>query len=132
MNAERLVEKVLNTVNYPKLGEDEALAYLNDGQKIIASRVLLPGLSNGAATMHTAIDAYSIDLPADYHRNLYLAQIERRDLPIMLDMRSLSSSTGPIAVNNTPPELLAVAAQAGKFIYQNVPETSVEVAMLRS
>lgn len=127
MNAEELIEAVVDIIQDDSIEGEEILSYLNLGQLAIANRVLLPGLADGHATLSTVLDDFMVSLPTDYHRGLFLAQSDDSIPTVVKTMGDIVTVTGMPLSKDTGSAVNIVAAQARKFVYQPVPEAGAEV-----
>jgi len=81
VNGERLIEKVLRTIQDPSIESDEVLELLNEGLIEVAGRVLLPALET-SGTVDTIIGEYRAELPSNFQHNLFDCQEQDRHNPI--------------------------------------------------
>lgn len=127
MNATELIAEVLEVVDSEGFSDDDALKYLNRAQLAIANRLLLPELADGYDTVTTVVDGFSVALPSDYHKGLFLAQVDDKKVQVFKDLMSLSTTFESVTV--TAGDVAAVATNAGNLIYQRVPEETIDIEL---
>ena len=82
MNSADLIEEVSGTILEEAYAADVILAALNRGQLACASRLLIPGLADGLGTVSTTTDSNAVDMPDDFHRELFAASINGDQIKI--------------------------------------------------
>lgn len=127
MNAALLVTEVLKIVDSAGFAAADALKYLNRAQLAVANRLLLPDLADGYDTVTTSTSAYSVALPSDYHKGLFLAQVDDEQVNTFKDILSLSKVYGKLTT--TAGSIVAVAINAGNLVYQEVPATAADIEL---
>jgi hypothetical protein len=127
MNAEQLIAEVADIVQDSSYSNEAILHCLNRGQVAVAGAILLPGLADGYGTVTTSVSEYSVALPADFHRELFHAQVDGlpvkvyRNMGVMIhDLEKITAQAG---------QLVAVCPNAGNLLYQKVPSTAREVEL---
>ena len=127
MNGTELIDEVIDYIDDDNLDRTVILRRLNAGLRYISGRVLLPTLSDGHATLHTATNDCKVNLPTDFARELYWATTPNNQLMIypntlgmLEDGFKLSSETGT---------LLGVSAVYPYLYYVRTPTTSTDITI---
>jgi len=127
MNGNELVAEVLDWVQDTSFGKTAVLNVLNQGQVAIASRILLPGLSNGYDTITTVTDDYKVALPSDsdYMKACYHAQTSN----VVVDVyQSLSAFLAEFPyLQTTRSSLMGIVITGGELVYQGVPASATDI-----
>lgn len=127
MNAEELIEEVEDIIQDPSYDSEAILKHLNRGQLAIANKLLLPGLSDGHASVNTVLSQNHATLPTNYHKALHVAQVD--GLPVKVynnkalmiaDYGKLTTQTGAV---------IGVTVDSGELVYQRVPATATAVEL---
>ena len=129
MNGEQLVAEVMDIVQDGSVDADAVLALLNQGQIAVASRVLLPGLSDGNSTVTTLTDGYLVDLPVDYHRELFLAQVDGRKVPVYANKMLLMEELGLSGIGLSTGTIYGVTTNGKQLLYQMVPVAAKDIEL---
>jgi len=132
MNADELIEQVIDIVNMPPYDSaDAVLPFINGANRRIADALLLPDLKDGFAAVLTTVGGMEIDLPLEYHKNLFMARVAGADVDIFTDVVSMSRIRGGISLDTG--DVSAVATKRGAMIYQAVPlaATTIELYFYR-
>ncbi len=127
MNALELIAEVVDIVDDEGYGDTTVLKYLNQSQRAIADKVLLPDLKNGFDTIEALPSVKFVDLPSDYHRGLYLAFVDGAEIDIHADIKSLSMVNGGLTVESG--DIACVAKHGGTLLYQKIPTTPTEIEL---
>lgn len=129
MNAEELIDEVIGIVDDPDHRDREAvLARLNEAQKAVAARLMLPDLNDGTDTVDTVTDDYKVALPATYHQNLYLAFLGNVQIDdIYNDMQSMALVRGGMTTDAG--DIEAVCVHGANLLYQKVPTTVTTITL---
>jgi len=127
MIGRELAEEALDWVQDVSFDETSALALLNRAQVAVASRLLLPGLSDGYDTVTTDPLAFAVAVPDDYMKALYHAQTANGTLTVYQNMAlflayypRISPQTGPVS---------GVVAINRQLVYQPVPNLPTEITL---
>ncbi len=128
MNADELIEEVANIVTEPSYDDDEDvfLRYLNQAMNAIAGQLLLPALADGYGTVTTVTDGFTIDLPEDYHKGLFLAQCDGVPVEVFRDLKSIATFFGGLKSSESG-DVAGVVTSARRFIYQRVPTEATDI-----
>jgi hypothetical protein len=127
VNAEELTQEVADIIQDSSYTGETILSYLNRGQVAVAGSLLLPGLADGHSTVTTAVDGYSVALPADFHRELYHAQVDGRPVKVYRNMGMIIHDLEKITAQAG--QLEAVCPNAGNLLYQKVPSIAKDVEL---
>ena len=127
MNGNELVAEVLDWVTDVSFTADDALILLNRGQVAIASRLLLPGLSNGIDTVDTVPGQYAVAVPDDYMKVLYHAQTDNGN-PTVYQNIALFMTDFPV-IDDSPGTLAGVVVAGRQLVYQSVPTLAKTITL---
>jgi len=128
MNAKQLVDKVINNVTEIDFDEAEVLEKLNEGQVELASRLLLPGLSDGYDTVTTVTTGPEVPMPDDYMKELLSARVvDGSRVKVVANFGLFDSQYGP--VDSTTGSVVACVAHGRNLIYQNVPGVAKSIQL---
>ena len=127
MNAEQLITEVADIVQDSSYDNETILAYLNRGQVAVAGALLLPGLADGYGTVTSVVDGYGVALPADFHRELFHAQVGGRPVKVYRNMGMMLHELEKITAQAG--QLVAVCPNARRLMYQQVPVSATNVEL---
>jgi len=127
MSGESLIDDVVRIVKDDSYEREFILDLLNKGHLEVAGVVLMPGLANGFDDVDTDPDENSVELPEDYHRNIYLATSNGVKLKIYSNI-GIMLSDGYMG-DMTAGSLLAVTVLAGNLFYQQVPVEATTISL---
>ncbi len=128
MNGSQLVDMAKNLVVDPRFNRSWYIDALNRGILAVASRILMPGLADGADSVDTAVDAPTAAMPSDFHRELYHAEIDGEVVTVKSNIAQVFAMgyTKRLEAGS-----VAVVCQHGtNLFYQQVPETSKQIDLL--
>jgi hypothetical protein len=128
MNTQDLISEISSVVRDRRFDRPWYLRQVNRAMLAIASRVLLPGLSGGKATVDTLTTDYQVDLPDDYHRELYLAKVGGTPMKIYGNMGVMIAAGHHMDINRG--SITAVTVNGAKLVYQSVPALVTEIEIL--
>ena len=131
MNAVELIEEVSDIIDDPSYSSVVFLRYLNQAELALAGELLLPDLADGFGTVDTDPAAFSVALPADYHKGLFHAQCDGVEIGVLKNLKSLAARFGSLTVEAG--DVAAVAVNGKKLLYLKVPAeaTAVELFFYR-
>jgi len=129
MNVDGLITEIQSIVdNGASFSDAQILAYLNKANIKIANRLYLPWLENGTDTVTTDTTT-NITMPADFHRNLFMATTEDGgQLTVASGLRALADMVGTIQSDENG-SVSVVCVSAGRLCYQDVPETATDITL---
>jgi len=131
VNAENLIAEVADIV----LGEttDEVcLAALNAAQMAIAERVLLPGLSDGLATISATTGAMYATIPATYHRRIFMAKNTTTGsvVDVYSNIGIMAQITEIFPSIDNEGDVISIALHSGRILYQRVPTSTQSISLM--
>jgi hypothetical protein len=127
MNGEELVQEVLDATQNAAVTADGALVLLNRAQVALAERLLLPGLSNGRASVATVVDDFQVTMPATYMKHLYGAFTDDGELEVYSNLTLMMADLGEPQVLAGP--LDGVTVMARQLVYSKVPVTATTIRL---
>ncbi len=129
MTTDDLVAEVRSLIKDNSFSEDTILHYLDKGYKTLADKLLLPWLVVTAEII-TVIDAYEVDMPIDYDRNLFAAATPDNELSVYTGVKAVIDAVGNTDLNfDETGTLRAVCESNGKLIYQSVPSDPIVISL---
>jgi len=129
MNAPDLISEIIDIVDSePYDFRDLILKYLNQSIVSVSETLLLPDLADGHEVVTTAINGYSAPLPDDYHKGLFLANVDGKEIDIHKDLKTLSMMMGTVSAGKTG-DVAGVAVNGKNLIYQSVPSAAVDIEL---
>jgi len=124
MNAQDIITEVDSIVQ--NLDERSLiLRHVNTAQKMVAEEVMLPGLKNGYATVTTVLGERFVALPDAYHKGLYYAQRDGKDINIHLTDVDMVISRGSMSSDDG--DVTDIAESGDQLVYQSIPSTVVDI-----
>lgn len=132
MNANILIEEFVDIVDDDRYEDTEiALRYLNQANRALADTLLLPDLKSGVDTINTVVGEFLSPLPAEYHRNLYLAFSGGKPLNTHKDISEFPLING--GLSKDVDDVTGVAPFGRNLVYQGVPATvtAIEIFFYR-
>jgi hypothetical protein len=128
MNAEELVEEVLRIiVQDPAFDEPLALRFINRAQLFAAERILMPALSGGSGFVTTVTDGTEVELPDDFHRELYSATINGNEIEIFANKGLAFQALGHGPKSGS---VACCAVDRTFLFYMDVPAVPVQIDLL--
>ncbi len=125
--ASDIITRVSLIVRNPGVTRDMILGFLNSGNLAIADQVLLPDLSDGEDSVETVTGEYLTQLPANFHRNIFLCQADGQPIKLfhsfklmMVQVNELSIDTGTIN---------SCSILGGNLVYQMVPAEETTIVL---
>lgn len=129
MNAERMIEILQGIIDDPDYEDSEILLeYLNSSQRRLADDLFLPDLEDGMDTVTTLVDAWEEQLPATYHKGLYMAQVNGEEVNVHIDIKSMALVNSGITMDEGDVEDVC-ARSSGTLLYQGIPAVAVDITL---
>jgi len=128
MNAANLIDDVLAEISDEQdTTRAEVLSRLNKAQLAVAGKILMPDLADGNTSVLSVLGSSEADMPADFHRHIFMAQIDNYPVrtylsfPLFLqEFNSLSDDAG---------DIIGIVTKGLKLIYQGVPSDATTIAL---
>jgi len=126
MNAEQILDEIEDIVQDPSFGRGgDILPKVNRAQLILANRYLLTGLADGNDTVTTSTSGSSVALPSDYHKGLFMALVDGKEVEIARELKSISTRFNGLSTDTG--DVIIVAAAGGRLVYQQVPDVATDI-----
>ena len=120
MTGERLIEKVMKTLQDPSIDEDEILELLIEGHMAVARQTFLPDLI-GYATVDTVPGQIYYGLPADFSHELFACTDQEPSTNPIRVVNSLGVMFAKYGALNNTGLVRHVCIAAGSLAIQPVP-----------
>jgi len=130
MNADELVAEVIDIVDNPSYATPaDILKRINRSQRRIADLLFLPDLKDGFDTVITEVGEMEVELPEDFHKNLFMANLDNGTaLDIFKDVVTMRMSRSGVLDLDTG-DVAAVATKKGFLVYQQVPSAATNIQL---
>jgi len=131
VNAQSLIAEVSNIIQ-GSYADSALLPYLNAAQVAIAERVLLPGLSDGLATISATTGAMYATVPATYHRRIFMAKNTTTGaaVDVFSNLGILAQTKEIYPSIDNEGDVVAIAIHAGRIVYQMVPTSAQTISLM--
>lgn len=132
MKAVDLLTELADIVDDPGLSTTTLLLRLNDAQMAIAEDVFLPGLAGGVDTVVATSAGMSANVPATYHKRIYLAKNVTTGGAVALfdNIGLLARHIQGIPADDNEGDVSALTVHNGKILYQNVPTSDQIISLM--
>lgn len=133
MNAQGLIAEVAGIlVDGSGFTDAEILAKLNDAQLAIAEKVFLPDLADGTANITATTGAMYANLPATYHKNIFLAKntTTAAVVEVFDNIGVMARMLGEYPEITNEGDATAITIHASRVLYQRVPTSSQTIALM--
>lgn len=129
MTGEDLIEEISFIIRDNSFTPEWIESKLNEGMRAIQSRVFLPGLADGYAVLSTELSTNQIDLPDDFHSEIYSCRVDGNDTRILSKMAAGEVRAHLFPFEVAEGDIVAVAAQGTKLLYYLVPKVVTDIAI---
>jgi len=128
-SASKLIDDILTEVDDPSFTRPTVLGHLNSCNVELADKILLPDLADGSGTITTLVDDNKVDVPATFHRNIYLAQnTDGTAISVYLSLPLMIGQLGAVTLGLGT---VLSLCQIGKSIYyQKVPSSATDISIM--